>query len=250
MKKNIIIWSIGLAGLLVSWWILSLILSPDILPSPITVALVLLDSWRSSCMLAMVTIMESAMGLLLSIFISSTIVLLLAIRPQLECFIYPFIITVKASPAVSFVPIFICFVGSGPLSKVFTSAMIAFFPLVIGGIDGIKNTPAKLLILSDSYGASQFDKLTKISWPYALTGFISGLKTAAPLSVVGAVVGEYVAGGSPRGIGSYIMENSQRFFPPELFAGTILATGTGLLFFMITFYISYTVGRRFNLEKQ
>ena len=182
-----------------------------------------------------VTTIEAALGLGLAIMVSSIIVIIVGLFPSTETFIYPFITMVKASPAVAFVPLFMVLVGSGIQCKILISAMISFFPLIVSGIDGLHHVPERFLLMAKGFGTSRYREFRNIKFRYATMGILTGLKTAAPLSVVGAIVGEYVAGGHPSGIGHFIMTQYAMAAMVEVFAGAILASILGIPFFTITY---------------
>ena len=242
-------WAYGLFSLMLMWLFGSTLASHEIIPTPYQVINVIGESWRDHFNLAVTTSLEAFFGLMLASLCALFIVAAIGIFPRFEGAVYPLLLMLKASPAVAFVPIFICLVGSGFICKVLVSSMISFFPLVVGGADGIKKTPEKLRTLATSYGANSWKYFKEVSWSYGLSGFLSGMKTAAPLSVVGAIVGEYVAGGSPRGIGTYIMVNVVLYHPPEMFAGAIISAVIGLVYFSMVVVFSLLVEKRFNHAK-
>jgi ABC-type nitrate/sulfonate/bicarbonate transport system permease component len=183
------------------------------------------------------TSLEAAAGLIISVLISIIFIILIGAFPRFESIIYPFVIFIKSTPAVAFVPIFIIIIGIGVFTKIAISALICFFPLIIGGIDGMKRTPEKFLILAESYGSKKLDTFLNFKIGYTLEGFCSGLKTAAPLSVIGAIVGEYVTGGNQSGLGAFIITNSIQSVKVNLYAGAVLSTLLGVVFFLVSNFI-------------
>ena len=89
--------------------------------------------------------------------------------------------------------------GSGLLSKVFICALIVFFPVLINTIVGLRAVPRNLVDLMRSLRASPGQILRYLEIPAALPVFLGGLRIGATLSVIGAVVGEFV--GADRGLG-------------------------------------------------
>jgi len=231
------------------WGIVSAFVSEMVVPSPLDVIRAYLSTVGTQMELGAVTAVEAAGGLTLATIVSFLIVAGVALVPKSKFVCYPFITLVKASPAVVFVPLFIAFVGSGPACKILVSAMICFFPIVIGGIDGALRVPERFNVLTATYGASRMSTLSHITWAYSLSGFLTGLKTAAPLSVVGAIVGEYVAGGRPTGIGNFVMEHMVRMQMTAVFMAMLTATLLGLTFLGAMLLVSHLVERRVMLDK-
>src|SRR5207244_11736536 len=93
--------------------------------------------------------------------------------------------------------------GGGEESKVVIPFHVAFYPVAVNTATGLAATPPELLHLSRSYRASRLKIFIKVRFPMALPFFFSGLKVAVTLSVIGAVVGEFV--GSDKGLGYVIV---------------------------------------------
>jgi NitT/TauT family transport system permease protein len=172
--------------------------------------------------------------------------------PRTEPVFYPYIVLLKASPAVAFAPMLSILFKSGPEGKVVVAAMIAFFPLVIGGTDGLRRTPESLELMAAGYGAKRWGRLAHINGGFILSGFLSGLKTAAPLSVVGAIVGEFVQASEAgkTGVGIYIASHARNYFMSHVLAGVVLSTLLGLAFFALALVVSRFVEGVLFLEKQ
>jgi ABC-type nitrate/sulfonate/bicarbonate transport system permease component len=234
MKKDFLNWVFGLFIIIVLWQFSVSLFNPSFLPSPFIVFKSIYINKELHVLNICQTALESASGLLISSLLSIFIVLLIGAYPKFENIIYPLILIVKSTPAVTFVPIFILIIGTGVLTKIFISSLICFFPLVIGGIDGLKRTPDKFLILAESYGSNKIVTFFTFRIGYSIEGFCSGLKTAAPLSVIGAIVGEYVTGGNQAGLGAFIITNSINSVKINLYAGAVLSSFLGIIFFSIS----------------
>lgn len=91
--------------------------------------------------------------------------------------------------------------------------------------------------------------LRRLRGPYALLGCLTGIKIAAPLAVVGAIVGEYVAGGRPTGVGSYILRSYAEFYPTEVFAGVVVAGILGMGFFAIAFALAVVAHKFYRVQR-
>ena len=107
--------------------------------------------------------------------------------------------------------------------------LVAFFPLVIAIAAGLTSVPADLLELGRSYKATRWQELARIRLPYAVPFIFSGLKVAITLSVVGAVVGEFVA--ANRGLGYLITSSTAFFKTPVAFGAMILLSIMGIVLF-------------------
>lgn len=234
MGKEFLNWTIGFFVVILLWQLSSYLFNPSYLPSPTVVFKSIYINKDIHLVNVYQTALEAASGLIISALASIFFILLIGAFPKFESIIYPFVILIKSTPAVAFVPIFILIIGTGVLTKIFISALICFFPLIIGGIDGMKRTPDKFLMLAESYGSKKTAAFLTVKIGYAIEGFCSGLKTAAPLSVIGAIVGEYVTGSNQAGLGAFIITNSVKSVKINLYAGAVLSSLLGVIFFSVS----------------
>lgn len=139
------------------------------------------------------TLVEVFGGLALGVSFGLALGYVIAKSRLLEDLLSPLIVTLQSTPVVAYAPLLVIWFGSGPSSKVLTSALIVFFPVLMSTVVGLRNTPASLRDLMLSLEASRWQMLTRLELPAALPVLLNGLKTSATLAVIGAVVGEFVS---------------------------------------------------------
>jgi NitT/TauT family transport system permease protein len=110
-----------------------------------------------------------------------------------ERLLAPYIVASQSIPIVAIAPLLIIWFGSGRISKILISALIVFFPVLVNTIVAVRSVPEDLRDLMRSLRASSLQIFTKLEVPAAMPVLIGGLKIGATLSVIGAVVGEFVA---------------------------------------------------------
>jgi NitT/TauT family transport system permease protein len=192
-----------------------------ILPSPAdvfnTAQRVIADGtlWRHTS----VTLAEVGGGLGLGLLAAFLLGYPLAKSRQLERLSTPFLIVSQSVPIVAVAPLLIIWFGSGPLSKVLISALIVFFPLLISIVVGIRDVPKGLRELMRALEASRWQTFWWLEVPSALPVFLGGLRIAVTLSVVGAVVGEFV--GADQGLGFLINQARGLFNTPLVFVAVL-----------------------------
>lgn len=228
---------IGILVIGVLWFFVSLISNPYIIPSPLKTFESFIDNYNTHLENFLQTGYISFLGLFLSLIITNAVLGVIVLIPKLEEFIYPLLVMLKATPAVAIAPIIVALIGTGTNSKTLVASLISFFPIIIGGLDGIKRVPKPIELLGNNYGAKNINKMKHLQLGYLIDGILSGLKTAAPLSVVGAIVSEYIIGGSESGIGTFIISNIYSSTPVNVFIGAILSTFLGLAFFFISIVV-------------
>ncbi len=120
----------------------------------------------------------------------------------MERLLAPFVVASQSIPIVAIAPLLVIWFGPGLFSKVLICALIVFFPILINTIVGMRSVPEDLRDLMRSLQATRWQTLTLLEMPAALPVFLGGLRVGATLSVIGAVVGEFI--GADKGLGFLI----------------------------------------------
>lgn len=150
----------------------------------------------------LVTLGEVLAGLGLGVAVATVLGYLLARSVQLERLLSPYIVASQSVPVVAIAPLLVIWFGPGLLSKVLICALIVFFPVLVNIIVGLRSVPNELRELMRSLQATPWQVLYYLEVPAALPVLLGGLRVGATLSVIGAVVGEYI--GADRGLGFLI----------------------------------------------
>lgn len=158
------------------------------------------------------TLVEVLGGLALGVSAGIGLGYLVAKNRLLEDVLSPLIVGLQSTPVVAYAPLLVIWFGSGPSSKVLTCALTVFFPMLMNTVVGIRNTPGSLRDLMRSLGATRVQLLTQLEIPAALPVLLNGLKVSATLSVIGAVVGEFVSASA--GLGFLINLSRNQYDTP------------------------------------
>ena len=176
-----------------------------------------------------ITLYETLGGFALSIAVGVPLAVMIVYSPALKSALYPLIVLTQAVPKIAIAPVLLLVVGHGEFPKVIVAFLVAFFPVVVDTATGLAATPPELLDLSRSYRASAFKTFVKVRLPMALPFFFAGAKVAITLSVIGAVVGEFV--GSDAGLG-YVILSATSYWKTELaFSSMILLSLMAIVLF-------------------
>jgi NitT/TauT family transport system permease protein len=175
-----------------------------ILPGPVAVWQRFLRSLADGSLLsnAWVTLEEVLLGLLLGSILATVLGYLLTKSNLAERILSPYLIASQAIPTVAIAPLLIIWFGPGMFSKVLVCALIVFFPVLVNTMVGVRAVPENLKDLMQSLRATRWQMLRYLEIPAALPVFLGGLRIGATLSVIGAVVGEFV--GADHGLGFLI----------------------------------------------
>ncbi len=175
-----------------------------LLPTPAAVWNKLLSMLGDGTLLkhAWVTLYEVLLGLALGSVLASVIGYALAKSPLMEKMLSPYLVASQAIPTVAIAPLLVIWFGPGVFSKILICAMTVFFPVLVNTMIGFRAVPENLGDLMRSLRATRWQKLRLLEIPAALPVLFGGLRIGATLSVIGAVVGEFV--GSDKGLGFLI----------------------------------------------
>jgi NitT/TauT family transport system permease protein len=171
------------------------------------------------------------LGFLASVIVSLPLAVLITSSPMIANAIYPLLVVTQSIPKVALAPILVVIFGSNEMPRVVVTFLVAFFPLVLSIAAGITSVPPELIELGRACKASRWRELWRIRLPYAVPFVFSGLKAAITLSVVGAVVGEFV--NADRGLGYLIVTSTAFFRVPLAWGALVLLSMLGIILFQI-----------------
>lgn len=185
-----------------------------------------------------VTLTEAMLGLVVGTSVALALAVLMAHSRFLERGLYPLAILLKVTPVVVWAPLFALWFGFGTEPKVFIAALIAFFPMLVNAVSGLRSVDPGAHDFFRSIHASRLEVLWHLRVPSALPYLFAGLRISALLCVIGAVVAEWA--GADRGVGHVIAVANSNLDTATVFAGIITLTLIGA---SINAVISFAEGR-------
>ncbi len=188
-----------------------------------------------------ITLLEAVLGLLIATFFSFSVMILCFYMPKLLNFVMPLMVGSQVIPLIVLAPFFILLLGIGIGSKVAMAALISFFPIFVNFGTGVKAIPTEILEFAYINKASTWKKITNIYFPLSLPNIFAGLKIAATLSVIGAIVAEFT--GARIGLGKNLFLSAIRLDPDLMFSSLILSTLMGFFLFSIIILLEKKVLR-------
>jgi len=191
--------------LLILWEIVIRVLSvPQYLfPSPLQIVRAGIANLPRIWINYSTTLRSAFLGYLLAVAVAVPASLIIAYSAFAERAFFPGLVMLHMTPKVTLAPIIIAWLGFGLLPKVVVTALLCFMPIMLNGILGFRTIDPEVIYLAQSCGASGSDTFWKIRLPNALPTLFTGLKHAASLALVGAVVAEFIGGN--RGLGYYLV---------------------------------------------
>lgn len=214
------------------------------LPHPTRVLDVFLDKASFLLTQTMVTFSEAFFGLILAILVAALFSLAMIYSNTARNFIMPPLLITQSFPKIALAPIFLSWFGFGISTKIATTTLVCFFPIIISTISGTKNVPQEINTMIKVLSSSKARRLWLIDIPYVIPSFVAGIKIAAALAAVGAIVGEFV--GSDKGLGHVLIRANADLDGPLTFAVLLLILIVSSIIYGIVNIFAYFINKRFG----
>ncbi len=182
-----------------------------------------------------------ATGVLLAVACAQSRLLALAL--------FPYAVMLQVTPVVALAPLVVIWVGVDHVDRalLILAGIVAFFPVLVNTTQGLRSADRDLLDLLSLYGASRWQRLRLLLFPAALPYLLAGMRVAGGLSLVGAVVAEFVAGsGADAGLAWRIIESGNRLEMPRMFAALFLLAALGVAIFLAVALLQHVLLRRWH----
>lgn len=180
---------------------------------------------------ALYTLYSTLAGFALAVIIGFALAVAIVHSKFLERTLYAYLIVLNSIPKVALAPLFVMWLGVGLEPKIAIALMIAVFSIVIDTILGLRSVDPDMLSLARASRASNWQILMKIRLPNALPSMFAGMKVGISFALVGAIVGEFVAG--QVGLGAVIMQAQGSFDSARAFAAIIILAVMGTVLFYL-----------------
>jgi NitT/TauT family transport system permease protein len=219
-------------GLVASWQLVCGLFDVPtyILPSPLQILKGYgeqpFGSWAGH---AWTTLRVALSGFVVAVIVSVPLAMFLVSSETFSRAVFPILVAVHSIPIVAIAPIIIVILGADDLPRIAITFLISFFPIVVTTTAGLGATPSELIELSRSLRAEPRRCMIDIRLPYALPYIFSALKISVTLSLVGAVVAEFVA--AERGLGYFIQFSTVYFKLHQAFGALIILVALNITLF-------------------
>ena len=192
------------------------------------------ELWDSRALLldhTWVTLKEALVGFCIALACGVVLSGLIIMSRTMERVIYPLVIGSSTIPWIVIAPLLIIWLGYGMQHKIIVVAFISFFPIVVSTVDGLKSADPDMMNLLRTLGANRWQAFSKVQVPNCLPSMFSGIKIAIAVSVIGAVVGEWV--GSSEGLGYLAIRSKSQFLTERVYASIVLLALMGIGLFLV-----------------
>jgi len=246
-------WLLPLAIMILAIWLWDRVcvwneIPKYILPRPGVVLQTLYDDSGLLFSSLLVTLKITFLSLALAVIGGVGLAVLFAQSKWVEMSFFPFAIVLQVTPIVAIFPLINIYVNNQTVKLLLCAWIVAFFPILSNTTLGLNSVDRNLRDMFKLNGATRWQQLRYLRLPAAMPYFLGGLKIAGGLSLIGAVVAEFVAGaqGQSSGLASRIIEAGYRLNAPRLFAALILISLTGILIFLVLSLVSHLILRRWH----
>lgn len=218
----VLLWDLG-----VRWWGVK----EYVLPAPAAAVAALFDPkyrWLDNTAATLAAVLG---GFVVAAVLGIGLAVIIVWNSLLERAIMPLLVLFNTLPKVALAPLFVIWLGYGIVPNIVIAVTVSFFPMVINTAAGLTRVDPDLIDLLRTLKASKMQIFLKIRVPNALPFIFAGLKLNATLSVIGAIVGEFVA--SESGLGALIIVGGVTLDTPSIFAALCLIAALGLALYAL-----------------
>jgi putative hydroxymethylpyrimidine transport system permease protein len=224
---------VTLAGLLFAWWCITRFsgVPSFMLPEPGAVARAMIGQAPLLFWSTLTTLAEIMLGLVIGTALGGALALAMVFSPRLQRWIMPLLLLSQAVPVFALAPLLVLWFGFGISSKVVMAVLVIFFPITASFFDGLRRTDIGWLDLARTMNASPWTMLRHVRLMAALPSFGAGLRVAAAIAPIGAIIGEWV--GSSAGLGYVMMNANARVQTDVMFAALLVLAVVAILLWVI-----------------
>jgi NitT/TauT family transport system permease protein len=222
---------------------------PYVLPAPSAIARALAENFSSLMLSLLSTLAVTLEGFIAAWIAGVGLAIAFSQSRAIERTLYPYAVLLQVTPVVAIAPLILIWVGFDHINAalILIAALVAFFPILSNTTQGLKSADFNLVDLMRLYGASRWQILWRLRLPTALPHLLGAMKIAGGLSLIGAVVAEFVAGsGTATGLAWRIVEAGNRLEIATMFAALLLLGLLGIAIFAAFSLLEWMLLRRWH----
>jgi NitT/TauT family transport system permease protein len=221
-----------------------------LVPPPSAIVAALLREASLIGMSAVVTGEGALSGFLMSAVVGTLVGILFSTSRIIERGLYPYALFLQTVPIVAIAPLLVLWFGAGLRAVAVSAFIVSVFPVIANTVAGLRGVDSRLADLFRLYGSRPLDTMLKLKLPFAAPSIATGWRVASGLSVIGAIVGEFVAGFSEgqAGLGITVLSAYRQLRTDLLFAAVLAASVLGLALFGAVSLLASLLLRRLRAE--
>jgi len=220
-------------AVLVGAWQLYALHNPTVIPKIQQIFSELADRPYFFFRNALTTIQEAVVGAVFGMGIAFLLAVLMSFVRIVERAVLPLAVILNVTPVIAVAPALVVAFGFGMTPKYVITAVVVFFPFLINALIGLRSIDPLSLDVLTTLHASRAEVLWRLRLPSSLPFLFAGARICMPLSVIGAVVAEFVAAGSTNGLGTLIVTAASLGDLKTIYAAVAVLAVTGIAFFLV-----------------
>ncbi len=218
-----------------------------IIPAPSEIFFALVNDRAEFWTAGLSTATAAFIGLILSFIVGTSVAIILSISDFARRALYPYAVFFQTVPIIAIAPLLVIWFGYGLPTVIASAFIVSVFPIVASTLLGLQSTDRSLIDLFQLYSATRIQVLFKLRLPFALPQVFSGLRIASGLAVIGAIVGEFVAGS---GLGGVVDSARTLQRVDKVFGAVVVSSFLGLLMVALINILSWWMLRRWHASEQ
>ena len=229
--EHVLLPTLVIVLLLVVWEVAvrALNVPENLLPAPSVIGQRIVDAWPNLVDNAIPTTLQTIESFILATVMGVVIAAVLTSFRLVNSAFYPIVVFFQLIPKVALAPLFVVWMGIGAAARIEFGVFIAFFPVVVSTMAGLRGTPADALRLCKGLGANRLQIFGLVRLPYALPHIFSGMKVAMTLAMIGVIVAEFIS--AQAGLGYLIVFASSQADTALILAAILFLCVIGLVLY-------------------
>jgi NitT/TauT family transport system permease protein len=172
-------------------------------------------------------------GLSISILLGMALAVIMSQSKLFERALYPYMVTLQAIPILAIAPLIGFWFGTATTGRLIVCVIISLFPIIVNTLFGLQSAERGMHDLFTLHRAGRMTRLVKLQFPAASPAIFAGLRIAAGLSVIGAIVGDFIFGRGEAGIGQALKKYANNLDGEQLLAAVIMSSVLGVTVFLV-----------------
>lgn len=213
-----------------------------VFPSPLDVATAAAATYPTLLSAALVTATTAALGLAIGATAGFSLAFGMLESRSFRAVGLPFVVGLRIAPIIAIAPLVFLWIGRGLFARALVVATLTQFPIVVATLDGLRSVPREYVDLLQSVDAPPARIFLRVRIPAAASSVAAGVKLAATLAIVGAVVAEFVT--LEAGLGVLVFEWSLQLRTAEMYAALVVLASLGLGFYLVALTLERLLARR------
>jgi NitT/TauT family transport system permease protein len=213
-----------------------------VLPSPYRILQAAVKERHTLFQSAMITLTGAALGFVMGAVFGIVGSMVMALSTTFRISLYPYILILQMTPMAIFAPVLVIWLGAGLPAVTVITFLICFFPIVANTTQGLISVDRNMVDLFRMLNASRVQEVVKLRLPHALPYFLTGLRIAGSIAMIGGITGDLFAGnasGGVGGLGFMVLVYNAQLKIPELWAAGFSACLCGFLFVSVVLGLNY-----------